>query len=155
MAALVSAITSVAAMPAWQEEMLADAPDTARHTTGSRGVFFGYDFHAAGDNVGLIEINTNAGGALLNAVVRAPIAPAARKSRNWCRHPPRPTASKTPSSRCSARSGGCSAKRPAPATAVRRPLSSIAIVDDAPEEQYLYPEFLMFRRLLSAMASRR
>ena len=28
-----------------------------------------------------------------------------------------------------------------------RPLASIAIVDVAPEEQYLYPEFLLFQQL--------
>ncbi|MEF9672643.1 hypothetical protein QNM99_11585 [Pseudomonas sp. PCH446] len=28
-----------------------------------------------------------------------------------------------------------------------RPLRSIAIVDDIPEQQYLYPEFLLFQQL--------
>ena len=29
----------------------------------------------------------------------------------------------------------------------KRPLRSIAIVDENPEQQYLYPEFLLFQRL--------
>ena len=32
----------------------------------------------------------------------------------------------------------------------RQPLRTIAIVDDAPEEQYLYPDFLLFERLFEA-----
>ena len=33
------------------------------------GVFMGYDFHLAADGPKLIEINTNAGGAFLNALL--------------------------------------------------------------------------------------
>jgi hypothetical protein len=36
-----------------------------------RGVFFGYDFHLTDDGPKLIEINTNAGGGLLNAYLLA------------------------------------------------------------------------------------
>ena len=32
-------------------------------------MFFGYDFYVAENSFGLIEINTNAGGAMLNAVL--------------------------------------------------------------------------------------
>ncbi|MEI8177387.1 hypothetical protein [Aestuariivirga sp.] len=32
--------------------------------------------------------------------------------------------------------------------AIRRPLRRIAIVDDHPEEQYLYPEFILAREML-------
>ena len=45
-------------------------PAIARHDPGgAKGVFFGYDFHVAGGGFGLIEINTNTGGAMLNAVL--------------------------------------------------------------------------------------
>ena len=58
------------ALPAYREEVLARAPAIARHEPrGARSVFFGYDFHLDGDRLGLIEINTNADGAMLNAVV--------------------------------------------------------------------------------------
>jgi hypothetical protein len=33
--------------------------------------------------------------------------------------------------------------------AIRTPLASVAIVDDAPQEQYLFPEFLLFQRLFA------
>jgi len=140
MAELVQAIESVVALPTYRDEVLAAAPAIARHDPGgAKGVFFGYDFHAAENSFGLIEINTNAGGAMLNAVL-------ARAQRACC-----------------AAAGGL---LPPPATADAfeedivamfrnewsrcghdRPLRSIAIVDENPEQQYLYPEFLLFQRL--------
>ena len=70
MAELVRAIESVVAMPAYREDVLGRSPPIARHDPGgARGVFFGYDFHVAEGSFGLIEINTNAGGAMLNAVL--------------------------------------------------------------------------------------
>ena len=51
-------------------QVLASAPATAQADAGgARGVFFGYDFHLDGERLALIEINTNAGGALLNAAL--------------------------------------------------------------------------------------
>ncbi len=144
MAQVMHAIESVVALPAYREQVLAAAPAIARMgTPGPLGAFFGYDFHVSQGKLGLIEINTNAGGAMLNAVL-------ARAQRACC-----------------AAVGGMlptlasvaafekqivdmfrrewqlaqSADRPA------RPLASIAIVDGAPEEQYLYPEFLLFKQL--------
>jgi hypothetical protein len=102
-------------------------------------VFFGYDFHLDQGHLGLIEINTNAGGAMLNAVL-------ARAQRACC-------AAMTSMLPTEAgvqefeqgivdmfreewrRSGH------------RRPLASIAIVDESPEQQFLYPEFLLFQQL--------
>ena len=45
------------------------APEIARRDIGPLGVFMGYDFHLAGDGPKLIEVNTNAGGAFLNALL--------------------------------------------------------------------------------------
>ena len=140
MAQLVQAIESVVALPAYREHVLATAPPIARHDPGgAKGVFFGYDFHVAEGSFGLIEINTNAGGAMLNAVL-------ARAQHACC--------------------AAVDALLPLPATASAfedsivamfrnewalcghdRPLRSIAIVDENPEQQYLYPEFLLFQRL--------
>ena len=57
----------VAALPGYRAHTLARAPAVAQHDFGPAGVFMGYDFHLGGDGPRLIEINTNAGGALLNA----------------------------------------------------------------------------------------
>jgi hypothetical protein len=78
MAAVVRAVESVVALPAYREAVLSAAPSIARHEPlGTRGVFLGYDFHLDRGRLGLIEINTNAGGALLSAV-------AARAERSCC-----------------------------------------------------------------------
>lgn len=140
MAAVVSAIESVIAMPAYRALVLADAPAVARHAPGgARGVFFGYDFHLRGEQLGLIEINTNAGGALLNAAM-------AQAHRACCLNDAKLLEA--------ARSG------PAFEDAIAamfveewrlarrgRALRTIAIVDAQPAQQYLYPEFLLFQRL--------
>ena len=140
MAQVVQAVESVVALPAYREQALATAPDIARFDPGgARGVFFGYDFHLHQSRLALIEINTNAGGAMLNVLLA--------KAQRAC---------------CTAMDGM------APTLAdvahfVQRmvemfrqewllsghatPLSSIAIVDEAPEAQYLYPEFLLFQQL--------
>jgi hypothetical protein len=140
MAALVRAVEAVVALPAWRELVLARAPAIARHAPGqARGVFFGYDFHAAADRFGLIEINTNAGGAMLNAVL-------ARAHHACCA----PVANLGPDrERGEAFERAIVAMFQAEWALAGRegPLRTIAIVDEAPREQYLYPEFLLFQRL--------
>lgn len=137
---LIQSIESVIALPAYREQVLATAPAIARHDPGgARGAFFGYDFHVADDSFGLIEINTNAGGAMLNAVL-------ARAQRACCAAMdslvPSPALASTLEANIVAmfrhewlRSGQ------------QQPLRTIAIVDEEPAQQYLYPEFLLFQQL--------
>jgi hypothetical protein len=140
-AQVVRAVASVVALQAYREQVLAAAPDIARlpGSGGPQGVFFGYDFHLDPGRLGLIEINTNAGGAMLNAVL-------ARAQRSCC--------------------AAMDGMLPTPASVAAfeqrlvdmfrhewrlaghdAPLRSIAIVDEGPPAQYLYPEFLLFQRL--------
>jgi hypothetical protein len=152
MAQVMQAVESVVALPAYREQVLSAAPSIARlGTSGPRGVFFGYDFHLSQGRLGLIEVNTNAGGAMLNAVL-------ARAQRACCRAVDAmvPTLASVAAFeqhivdmfrhewRLAHLSG--TAGKTALAEAAR-PLRSIAIVDLAPEDQYLYPEFLLFQRL--------
>ncbi|GAB1232510.1 hypothetical protein [Ferrigenium sp. UT5] len=100
----------------------------------ARGVFYGYDFHLNADGAHLIEINTNAGGAFLNALLiesqratELPGAPVSLKNIEQCflemfRH-------EWQLARGSA------------------PLQTVVIVDEQPDAQYLYPEFLLAQRL--------
>jgi hypothetical protein len=140
MAHLVQAVESVVALPAYREEVLARSPAIARHHPGgAKGVFFGYDFHATEGGFGLIEINTNAGGAMLNAVL-------ARAQRACCPAmeslvPAQATADALEASIVAMFRHEWSLSGHA------QPLRSIAIVDEAPEQQYLYPEFLLFQQL--------
>ncbi len=108
--------------------------DNGKLKTDPLGVFYGYDFHLNSEGVHLIEINTNAGGAFLNALLIGSqremslpgeaVADADLEqvfidmfSNEWRQ------------------------------AAGDVPLSCIAIVDEKPDEQYLYPEFLLAQRL--------
>ena len=142
MAALVEAIESVVALPAYQDEVLARAPSIARLQPGAHGVFFGYDFHATASGIGLIEINTNAGGAMLNALL-------ARAQRACCEPIERLLPPVATADAFEARIAAMFRNEWALAGRTR-PLSSIAIVDERPEAQYLYPEFLLFKQLFEA-----
>ena len=140
MSQVMQAVESVVALPAYREQVLAAAPVIARlGTAGPLGVFFGYDFHLDQGHLGLIEINTNAGGAMLNAVLA--------RAQRAC---------------CTAVGGMVPTLQTVAAfehgivemfrhewrlSGQTRSLASIAIVDGAPEDQYLYPEFLLFQQL--------
>jgi hypothetical protein len=140
MAAVIRAIDSVVALPAYREQVLARSPAIAAHDPGgAKGVFFGYDFHVAEDAFGLIEINSNAGGAMLNAVL-------ARAQRACC---PAIEQLLPPALRAESLEAGIIAmfQQEWALAGHTRPLRSIAIVDEAPEQQYLYPEFLLFQQL--------
>lgn len=140
MARVVQAIESVLALPAYRDAVLATSPAIARHDPGgAKGVFFGYDFHVTEGSFGLIEINTNAGGAMLNAVL-------ARAQRACCAAvvglvPPPATADAFEAEIVAM------FRKEWSLCGFERPLRSIAIVDENPEAQYLYPEFLLFQRL--------
>jgi hypothetical protein len=119
---VIAAVERMVELPGW----LSDIP--AQHD--GLGVFYGYDFHLNEQGVHLIEINTNAGGGFLNALLIA---------------------------------SQCDAAIPGKEAAVGNldqayldmfrnewrlargdvPLKTIAIVDEQPESQYLYPEFLL------------
>lgn len=136
---LVQAIESVVALPAYRESVLAAVPEIAQHDpAGAQSAFFGYDFHISGEGIGLIEINTNAGGAMLNAVL-------AKAQRACCA----PVEKMFPMlDAAGAEQGIVDMFRSEWELSNRaKPLQTIAIVDDAPAEQYLYPEFLLFQRL--------
>ena len=139
MLAVVGAIEATAALPQYREAVLSWAPPIARPDPGPRGAFMGYDFHLADTGPRLIEVNTNAGGAFLNAVL-------ARAQRACCDVVEEALANALPDR-----------FEPAVLAMFREewrrqrgdaPLRTIAIVDDAPAEQYLYPEFLLAQRLL-------
>ena len=151
MAQVMQAVESVVALPAYREQVLAAAPAIARlGTTGPLGVFFGYDFHLSQGRLALIEVNTNAGGAMLNAVL-------ARAQRACCTAVDALVPSLASVAAFEQRIvdmfrhewqlANLSTKATTAETA--RPLRSIAIVDLAPEDQYLYPEFLLFQQLFT------
>ncbi|WP_230418812.1 hypothetical protein [Undibacterium griseum] len=136
----IDAIEAVVALPAYRNFVLATAPDIARHTPpGQRGVFFGYDFHVNEQHSGLIEVNTNAGGAMLNAIL-------ARAQRACCAEIEMYVPSRSSVDAFETRIIDMFQQEWALCHR-QRPLASVAIIDENPEQQYLYPEFLLFQQL--------
>jgi hypothetical protein len=142
MRAIIAAVESVVALPAYRAAVLAGAPAIARFEPGLRGVFFGYDFHLGEAGPQLIEINTNAGGALLNAELGRAQRACCDEVRGLVTGPVDASSLEERVYRmfleeCRLARGDL-------------PLARIAIVDEAPAQQYLYPEFLLFQRLFEA-----
>ena len=137
---VVHAIESVVALPAYREEILGESPHIANHDPGgAKGVFFGYDFHVTEGGFGLIEINTNAGGAMLNAVL-------ARAHQACCPAIDKMLPAQNKSSVLEDEIVAMF-RQEWSLSGHERALRSIAIVDENPTQQYLYPEFLLFQQL--------
>ncbi|HSB58727.1 MAG TPA: hypothetical protein VLD66_03915 [Methyloceanibacter sp.] len=135
---VVHAVEATARLPGYRDAVLSWAPKIARTDFGPRGAFMGYDFHLAASGPKLIEVNSNAGGAFLNAVLakaqlaccaEADVALGKIKAEDF----DRAVLSMFEEEWLLQRKAG----------APRR----IAIVDERPAEQYLYPEFLLAQRL--------
>lgn len=138
----INAIEQVISLPAYQEKVLLrnalqDGTLKVLSLPGPAGVFMGYDFHLSATGPKLIEINTNAGGAFLNALlISAQVA---------CCSPMTVPSSLERDKLLSEfasmfvnewqlQRGGVELKR-------------IAIVDADPEEQFLYPEFKIAQQI--------
>lgn len=140
---IITAVESVIALPAYQERVLAYAPDAAKFIPKAHSVFFGYDFHLSPEGPQLIEINTNAGGALLNAIV-------ARTQKTCC-----DLAVEELLAQITCATGADNPEQAFIAMFLEewqaergeQPLGSIAIVDENPESQYMLPEFILFKKL--------
>jgi glutathione synthase/RimK-type ligase-like ATP-grasp enzyme len=137
MAEVVSAVESAVALPKYRDAVLAWAPDAARHDSGARGAFLGFDFHLSADGPKLIEINTNAGGGLLAAMLgEAALACCGTAPQQG---PGRLAFEQQAIDMLIAEwQGAGRAGRP----------ERVAIVDEAPADQYLYPEFLLAQSAL-------
>jgi hypothetical protein len=143
MRSVVEAVERVVALPRYVAQVLESAHPHARVATSTRGAFLGFDFHLSETGPQLIEINTNAGGGMLNAFLR-------RAQRACCE----PVAD----------AFGVGREAPQRFLSMLReefrlgrgdaPLERVAIVDDAPQGQFLYPEFVLFARLLEAQGVR-
>jgi len=119
------------------------APPIARLARATSGGVLGLDFHLGGPDPQLIEINTNPGGLLINLEL-------ARALAACCDHVAQPlprlasggvTLDELPSRVTASFLAEWSSARG------DSPLATIAIVDDDPRNQYLYPEFLLYQRL--------
>jgi hypothetical protein len=125
---VIAAVEQVVGLAGWQMKSNETTPN-------AKSVFFGYDFHLNEQGVHLIEINTNAGGAFLIELLidsqRDAGLPGKIAAIENLEH------SFLAMFRNEWRLERGSA-----------PLKAIAIVDEKPEQQYLYPEFLLAQRML-------
>lgn len=140
MARVVTAVDQVVDTPAFRGAALAWAPEIAQFDPASPGGLLGFDFHLSVAGPQLIEINTNPGGALLNAVL-------GRAQRYCCAD----MASFVVAPADSADIAESLFDVFVAEWRLQRgdaTLRSVAIVDENPVQQYLYPEFLLFRHLL-------
>lgn len=123
--------------PAYAARVDAGAAPVARHRAGNTGVFMGYDFHLTPEGPRLIEVNTNAGGGLLNGL------------HSWercdevCGRPPGELR------RIGSRTVDMFRAELRAAAGDGRELRRVAIVDQDPTSQFLYPEFELLRDLLA------
>jgi hypothetical protein len=139
MARVVDAVEAATRLPEYKAVVLSRSSSIARCDFGPVGAFMGYDFHVTPEGPKLIEVNTNAGGAFLNAAV-------ARAQHACCTE-----ASSALVIDSAAVSGQKIARMFVDEWRLQRGRgkpSLVAIVDDAPELQYLYPEFELAKALL-------
>ncbi|MFN3712483.1 MAG: hypothetical protein ACK4SX_02370 [Alcanivoracaceae bacterium] len=139
MQTLIHTIEQVVAMPAYQQHVLDWASATAQHGFGPRGVCMGYDFHLGPTGPQLIEINTNAGGAWLNAAL-------VRAQKSCCKEMDQALAAQQPAIPVEEQLLAMFQQE----WALQRgdaTLQTVAIIDDAPTQQYLYPEFRLAARM--------
>ena len=140
----VASIERVMALPAYQAQTLEHAPPIAQTSFGPLGAFMGYDFHVDASNLHikgpqLIEINTNAGGAMLNAAL-------ARAHRACCA-PMSLTADTYTQLNALEQTFFDMFKSEWHMQRGDAPLRTVAIVDDDPASQYLAPEFALCRQM--------
>ncbi len=130
MGRLVRTVEHLAALPAYREALHDVLPEVGRSDPGHAAVMMGYDFHVGLDGPRLIEVNTNAGGGLLALQAGSPLLetnPLQLDIRLQAR----------------LRSMFSTEMRRFSAGRIDRP-ESVVILDEEPQEQFLYPEMQAF-----------
>ena len=139
---IVQAIESTAGLSPYQEHALSWAPEIAHFNPGPIGAFMGYDFHLGPDGPQLIEINTNAGGAFLNTVLA--------RAQHSCCGPSQQTAETKQALDGFEDAVFAMFKQEWQRQRADLMPSRLAIVDDAPGTQFMFPEFQLAQQLLQA-----
>ncbi len=142
MQAVIDAIEHVVALVPYRETVLEWAPDIARNASAPHGVFYGYDFHLTTDGPRLIEVNTNAGGALLLQHVASAQQACCREVGDFFPGPR--GVDDTEQVFLDMFHEEFRAQCP------DDELRCVAIVDEEPEKQYLRPEFELFRKMFAS-----
>ena len=137
----ISAIEDLTKLEDYRVAIAARTPFTDDKT---HGLIMGYDFHLTDDGPKLIEVNTNAGGAFIVSHLLRALEP----NISCCYNSKIYGADTQPDSidefiidmfRREYKRGGATEK-----------LASLAIIDENPTQQYLYPDMLIAKDLLDA-----
>ncbi len=139
MKAVIAAIGRVAGTESYQQHVLQWVPGIAASDYGPQGVFFGYDFHLTNDGPKLIEVNTNAGGALLLLHVASAQQACCPEVENFVFG--RLDITDLEQAFVDMFRSELHAQSP------EKTLKRVAIVDEEPEAQYLSPEFTLFKQM--------
>jgi hypothetical protein len=118
-------------LPAYRAQVLPLVPEAARFDPGHDAVMMGYDFHLTDQGPRLIEVNTNAGGGLLAYQAQNRSSGDSGMFRDHFRKRFLSSFHEE-----LARQGH------------RSPLRRVVIIDEAPEEQFLYQEMLAYAEFL-------
>ncbi|NGZ28384.1 MAG: hypothetical protein G8345_16035, partial [Magnetococcales bacterium] len=136
---LVRLLHRLSQLPTYHSVVEPLLPDTGRYHSGPSGLPMGYDFHITPQGPRLIEVNTNAGGLLL-----AWLAHHEGVWPDWRSQVPQKIIEDALASplaaafRQEAHLSGLEIRR-------------AVILDDAPAEQFLYPEMVAYQHLFQAM----
>ena len=133
MVKVVRALDRLSRNPVYRQQVDAEVPDVARFDPGHDAVMMCYDFHLDGMMPRLIEVNTNAGGGMLAILAHDPALPADQRSLSAKL---RKRLLQTFSDEINKYSAGAQLKP-----------ARIAIIDEDPAGQHLYPEMLAFADL--------
>jgi len=126
MQAVIAAVERTVKLPGWMASKAAQLD--------SPGVFYGYDFHLNEHSAHLIEINTNAGGGFLNALLTGSQRDVGLPGKAFAVENLEQIFLDMFRNEWRLASGDA-------------PLNTVAIVDEQPETQYLYPEFLLAKAM--------
>ena len=137
---IIKAVENVVNLPMYVEQALKRATGIAAYTHGTKGVFMGYDFHLSETGPKVIEINTNAGGAFLNSALIS-------AQTKCCRD----AGILLPQLKLSFEEQFIAMfLNEWKIQRGDKPLTTVAIVDEDPKQQFLYPEFKMAQRLFKS-----
>ncbi len=141
MQSTVNAIEHLAQSEAFEERVALRLETAGLHPPLQRSdPLLSYDFHISDDGPKLIEVNTNPGGVLLGLhiqIAQEACCPEVKQAHY-------PLSSKEEVEQALVEM--VTAAAPAEVKKAS-PLLNIAIVDDQPSEQFLYPEFVLYQRL--------
>lgn len=138
---VVRAVERVVRLPAFAARVLSGADAITQHDSHARGVFLGFDFHLGEGMPKLIEVNTNAGGALLQLAL-------AQAQRHCCEQVKEAFALPYDADQLETHIVAMF-REELGLTHPGRALAHVAIVDQEPAGQFLRPEFELFASLFN------